>query len=220
MLSAITTTVYDPTNPVVSPQIKAYSISTVFEPKPLPRSEAKWTPNEYLTQLFGEKLLDEIPTIEITSGQTDYLDLVKPTDFNEVHSHNLPLTGKENTCMAKGMDVYGRHFVAFGFELFSEATNKTYHYIYTLFRRYSNLNSHYVICRSHYSEAENTFMDDIFDNSIGVNNKVYATLQKLIDNYRNGNSGLMIEHDYPDYNTNSVITQKYRVKMYNPNKME
>lgn len=202
-LSGPATTVYDPNNPEVKEQIRAINFfNEVFQPAALPRSQPKWSPNDYLEGLLGKELLDNIPTIGITSGSTDYLDLVKPNDFVDSNGNN--------TFMAKGICPFGRHFVTFGLELTNVETQEKKKYIYTVFRRYTSADSSYVICKSHFSSSsDGQLLESVLNISTLVTTNVYNTLKKLFDNFKSGNSGIDFEYEDTADNTKMKCTVKF-----------
>lgn len=170
----------------------------------------QWTAHPYLSQLFDDELLESIPTITTECGGTGYLDRVKPNDF--IDENNVPVH------MAKGIDQFDRHFVTMGLQVSSKSDpGDNRYYIYTLFRRYTETYSIWVMCISHYSKNTDFIIPNLLRYSMVVTNEAWEILKKLLQNYKNGNNGIELTSDEWDYEKNEYVKKDYIIKFYCPN---
>ena len=198
----------------IEPVIKVCGQDEQVANKQLPRSVPSWNPHNYLTELFGDELLAEMPTIEITSGSTDYLDLVESDDF--VDQNDNPV------CMAKGIDPFGRHFVTMGLQVDykdgdeNNAENKSEYYIYTLFRRYTDTNSGWVLCKSHCSKSRDFIIGSLLKCSTVVYDETIVILKKMLDDFQNRNTGIELSMEQWDGTKKDYVQKVCNVKFYCP----
>jgi hypothetical protein len=211
--SGITTTPYED-GKTIEPRCRVFQLNKEakeFGPKPLPISIPNWSGHEFLSDVVGDDILQSIPTIGIKSGSTDYLDLVRPDEF-------VDLDGKY-VCIMKGIDVFKRHFVTFGIKAISvdDPGNET-HYIYTLFRRYSENSSIWVLCKSHYSESSGLVVEMSLDCSPTVGKNGRELVKKLFSMYKNGNKGMEGIAEFYDTKIQKYVDRKYVLSFYAPMK--
>ncbi len=166
-----------------------------------------WYSDVYLTNIFGNDFLNSIPTIETSNGSTDYLDRIKPENF---YNNTVPV------CLVKGIDAFKRHFVSFGIEINDESGKVMEHAIYTLFRRYTDPNSIWVMCKSHYSESQGYIFNNIFEYSMMVTDEARNHLINLIKDFKNENIGLTLPCEIFNSTTMNYDNVLYTVKLYHP----
>ncbi len=168
-----------------------------------------WVSHEYLTNIFDDDFLNNIPTIETTLGSTGYLDRIEPKDF--CNNKGLPV------CIIKGFDEFKRHFVSFGTKIINNQTNEIIEQsIYTLFPRYTDPNSSWVMCRSHYSDSLGYIFRNVFEYSVQVNNKALNHLKNLINNYKQANNGIVLSYEIYNDISNEYDKIPCTVKLYCP----
>jgi len=206
--SAGTTTTLYYENAEILPQMKIHSSKDNKIYSPLPRSDPSFTSHPYLTDIFGDDLLAQIPTVSVTSGSTDYLDLVKPEDF--IDESNNPVF------MAKGIDCFKRPFVTMGLQVNKKSDVDfcidSKYYIYTIFRRYTDANSIWVICKSHYSPDGNHMVSNLLKCSTFITPEAKQILKKIIQDFKENNKGT--ELVYSSWNQGD---EDYIMKFYRPN---
>jgi hypothetical protein len=212
-MSGITATPYHDQATVES-CFKVYDMNNTIESRELPRSGPMWEPDEYLTNIFGNEILDSMLTIGITSGGTDYLDQVQPEDF---------IDAKENYVhMAKGMDPFKRHFVTFGIQLTKtnceNATEcKSERHIYTLFRRYTSSRSHWVMCKSHHSSSRGFTVDHLFDCHTTATSETGRILKQLVTVHAiHPDIETELSCEIYDRDKNAYVVETYKVKLCCP----
>jgi len=164
-----------------------------------------WCPHPYLTEIFGDPFLKTVPTITAINGCTDYLDRVKPSDFKD-------------TCFVKGLDQFHRHFVSFGVEIKDRDNTVVSHSIYTLFRRYTDTNSIWVMCQSHYSEDRKDHFNNMLRYSMQVTNEAQLILEILLCDFETRKCGLMLPCERFNHNTKEYDKIIYNVAFYCPAK--
>jgi len=170
-----------------------------------------WTSHEYLTNLFGDEFLDSIQTITTKNGSTDYLDRVESSDF--VDSANNPVY------MAKGIDQFDRHFITMGLCVTPKSdpnNTEDRYYIYTLFRRYTESDSIWVMCKSHYSKDTDFIVPNLLKYSMTVTNEAYEILKRMIHDFKNGNNGIELQSETWKHNKNGYVNENYVIKFYRP----
>ena len=190
----------------LKPVVRIINDATIRETegKTLPRSSGQWNPYPsdvaYLSNIFGADLLDKMPIIAITSGSTDYLDLVSPRDF------------EDGVFFVKGVDPFKRPFVSFALQVDKANPDKTFRYIYTVFRRYSNPSSIWMLCRSHWSESDGFLGDHLLKCSTSIYDETVEILKKMVQEFQSGNQGTLMNYKACDEKTPS----EYRMKFYCP----
>ena len=131
----------------------------------------------FLHDIFEKKLLDACPTVNITNGATDYLDLVQEDDFIDLKGNT--------TSLIKGCDPFRRSYVSM--KVLIESKNKDekeYQFyekaIYTVFRRYSTGET-WVMCVSHYTRGSKPHVfDQLIEASTIINENAKNKLIKFI----------------------------------------
>jgi hypothetical protein len=110
-----------------------------------------------------------MPAINVESGSTDYLDRVSPADIVDKHGNPVKY--------AKGVDAFGRHFVAMRVQC---GVTKG---VITLFRRYTDSESFWVACRSHRNNSDLLWQcfAQAFGCSSTVTSETTAKLRKLLE---------------------------------------
>lgn len=100
--------------------------------------EEVWRGARYLEQLVGSQRYLSIRTIPASVGDTDYLDTV---DRSELHG----------AALCKGTDPLNRPFVCFRVTVVRAKNRQVYEEdaVYTLFQRYTDDDSVFVLCPSH-----------------------------------------------------------------------
>jgi hypothetical protein len=196
----------------LEPCTRVIKLDANFVPQVLPTSKKNWTSHEYLSDIIGDDILNSAPVIEITSGGTDYLDLVKPTDF--VDSKGLPV------CIIKGLDPFKRHYVSFGAQLTTINTNgeqlENEYYIYTIFRRYTDHSSFWVMCKSHYSKSRGLKVDEVLDCSTSIGESGREKVKELFDAYKNNNKGIKGLYSVFDMEQKEYVKVFCVLKLYCP----
>lgn len=162
-----------------------------------------WCPHPYLTEIFGDPFLDAVPTITTINGCTDYLDQVKPSDFKD-------------TCFVKGLDQFQRHFVSFGVEIKDTDNTVVSHTIYTLFRRYTDANSIWVMCQSDYSEDRKDHFNNMLRYSMQVTDEAELILEILLCDFKTRKCGLMLPCERFNRDTEKYDKIIYNVTFYCP----
>lgn len=173
----------------IKPQIQIINKPSI----PTHKSTKEWSENDYLNDLLGEEFLRSLPVISIQNGSTDYLDRVKEEDFVDDSGNTVSLV--------KGVDCHGRHFVSMRLDTSRLADKDTdggefihERFIYTIFRRYTDLDSVWVICKSHYSQGESYVVEYALDCSTVIRENTRKNLQKLFTDYQSGNNGVSFEY--------------------------
>lgn len=123
-----------------------------------------------LSPSFGEELLKTMPIIKITSGMTDYLDLVKPEE----------LKGNTFGC---GIGPFNRSFVTMKVKVEDKETGKILQdAVYTLFERYTGDHKFWVICISHNSDiVGNLEFGDMLNAQTAMSKESWVILKELIN---------------------------------------
>ncbi len=192
----------------LSPQITVHPIDEIHAPPEPVVSLPRWDQTPvYLDNIFG-KTLGQIPIIGVLNGATDYLDMVRPKDF--VDANGQPV------CMAKGTDPYGRHFVSMGIKITQSNTKQTEHHIYTLFRRYTDRSSQWVMCKSHYSQSPSHVLNSLFGYSMTMTDVALGRLKELVTSYNHGNIGILLTAEVFDHTTHKYVNREYLVSLYPP----
>ena len=197
----------------LGPKVKCIAIGDTVRQSKLPRSAPEWTDHEYLTKFFTQERLDSMPNTAITSGATDYLDLVKPEDFVDDDNNNVH--------MIKGIDPFRRHFVSIGIEVYDVEEKQSNYYIYTIFRRYSSSTSGWVICKSHYSKTGGTKHDTVLgiSGSSWVSDRTRNMLQTMMCDYESGKNEHYKNSKMYDYKKHDYVEKNFIVKFYCPNSL-
>jgi len=125
-----------------------------------------------LSPTFGEELLKTMPIIKITSGMTDYLDLVKPEE----------LDGNPFGC---GIGPFDRSFVAMKVKVEEKKTGKILQdAVYTLFERYTDDHNFWVLCVSHNSDiVGNWEFSDILNAQTAMSKESWVVLKELVNHH-------------------------------------
>ena len=158
-----------------------------------------WKNSKYLTDVFGQDLIDTMPTVHVQNGATDYHDLVKAADF-------------QGQLFVKGVDDFCRHAVSFCVEIEKEEKDGTWtrcsKSLKTLFQRYPQDSSFFVICNSHmYKHQDMYLFASLLDFSVAVDKKVTLHLKTLVRDFKLGQQSVL------KYNN-----QDYRIRFCNPEK--
>jgi hypothetical protein len=151
------------------------------EAQPLPISDPKWSHCEYLQDIFGRTRLDEMPTIGITSGYTDYLDMVRPSDMC-------------GSSLAKGIDPFGRHFVCMKIGSRMSKNDAYDESIFTIFRRYTNANT-WVCVVSRGCSSESFRVNSGLSFHMYVNDEVKSKLRLFIESGETEDYPLSLEEN-------------------------
>jgi hypothetical protein len=163
-----------------------------------------WDHHLYLSSLFGDDVLESIPTVGIANGSTDYLDIVKPSDFVDM------------THMVKGKDQFRRHFVSIGLQITDTESGVAEYFIYTIFRRYTDSNSCWVMCKSHYSESSSYIVNKLFDYDMILSQGTMGLLKRLIDDHFDKAQGVVVNDESYDYAERKKMKKTYVVRFYRP----
>lgn len=196
---------------VIEPCVKIYKMSDNFVPQPLPKSGPNWSSHKFLSDIIGDEILDSIPIVGIKSGSTDYLDLVRPEEF-------VDSDGKKLYIM-KGMDVFGRHFVTFGIKadcVDADTESKSKFYIYTIFRRYTNLDSIWVLCKSHYSATSGHDVEAMLNCNPTIRDTGIDSLKKLFSAYKDNNKGFEGKCEVYCEKSDDFVEKKFILTFYSP----
>ena len=163
-----------------------------------------WDHHSYLSSLFGDNVLESIPTVGIANGSTGYLDIVKPSDFVGL-AH-----------MVKGKDQFQRHFVSIGLQITDTESGVAEHFIYTIFRRYTDSNSCWVMCKSHYSESSSYIVNNLFDYDMILSQGALTLLKRLIDDHYDKAQGIVLDNESYDYVESKKTKKTYIIRFYRP----
>lgn len=206
------------TSLTLEPGLKVYTTSQINEEMEekqnadyVGENEKQWNDHPFLVDLFGKKILDSTPHISVKSGGTDYLDIIKPRDFVDKNGKNVH--------MVKGIDRFDRHFVSFGFKMKNIETDKEEFSIYTIFRRYTDPNGGWVICKSHYSESLGHDLGIALgqEGSAWLQEKTKENIKKLVEEYdENGFSRINSNISEWDSNKKEYVEKEVIISLYCP----
>lgn len=154
---------------------------------------------EYIRKLMGDEFYNTIFCKyyrDVKIGSSGYLDSFNKDDF-EGHS------------IMMGHDLYRRWFCAFRVSMTDG--DEEYCYIYTIFQRFSDNPTKYVLTKSHFSESKTYHFERLFNSgSANINDEGYRVLERIFADYANGNRGT--KHIVSDFDG---VETEYTVRLHN-----